>query len=152
MEIVFKTIMSVIMLNNEFHLLFPHVFNIKFNEWAKSQFKSPVQCILLDDWYLNNYNGHSFSLYINSDKTQTMHKLLCIKAGPTWLVQWKYLFDPIKEDITVVTSTCAQSIPKYEESTSIEVWTETLLQFLREILHRSILSFQTHNSEKMECT
>jgi len=68
------------------------------------------------------------------------------------MVQWKYLFDPIQEDVTVVTSTCAQCIPKFEETGSIEVWVETLLQFLTEILQRSVISFQHHHSDNMECS
>ena len=140
------------MSTEEFHHVFPHIFNIKFNEWVKSQFKIPIECILLDEWYLDNNRGHSFSLYVNSVKTETMHKVLSIKTNPTWLVQWKYLFDPIKEDVTVVTSTCAQCIPPYEQGSSISVWAETLLQFLSEILHRIIISFQTHYTEKMECS
>ena len=139
----------------EFCHIFPHVFNIKLQEWKKSQqfqFKTVVQCVLIDDWYLNCETGHCYSLYICSDLSQTLHKILSIKTKPMWLVQWKYLFDPLKEDITKVTSTCAQNIPQWEETSSIEVWVETLLQFLSEILHRSLLSFQFHNEEKMECS
>jgi len=97
------------MLADEFSRLFPHVFNVKFGEWAKARFRSPVECVLLDEWYYNQASNHSYSLYINSEKTQTLHKLLTIKTNPTWIVQWKYLFDPLQEDVTVVTSTCANA-------------------------------------------